>query len=240
MQEYIENKGQIIEFTLIRKKIKNINIRINITEQVIVSAPKNMPIEKIKAFVIKKAKWIISKKEMYKKAAIKKEKLTFNEDEELYILGKPYRIKLNVAKQNEIIVKEEYIKISIKEKYIENKEYIKKYYIKWLKEFAIEIYKKIVIFYQKEMAKYNIPMPEIEVKQMKSKWGSCIPSKRKITLNLSLIKTPIDCIEYVIIHELSHFKYQNHSKKFYDFISIYMPDWKEKRNVLNKEYIAIV
>ena len=74
---------------------------------------------------------------------------------------------------------------------------------------------------------------------MKSRWGCCFPFKNKVVFNLSLIKTPIDCVEYVVIHELSHFKYRNHSKDFYNFVAIYMPNWKEKRKVLNKEYFNI-
>ena len=75
---------------------------------------------------------------------------------------------------------------------------------------------------------------------MKSRWGSCIPSRNKVIFNLNLIKTPMCCIEYVVLHELSHLKYQNHSKNFYNFISIFMPDWKERKKILNKEFMGIV
>lgn len=58
--------------------------------------------------------------------------------------------------------------------------------------------------------------------------------------NFNIIKTPIDCVEYVVLHELSHFKYPNHSKDFYNFIAIFMPNWKERRRILNKEFSKII
>lgn len=90
------------------------------------------------------------------------------------------------------------------------------------------------------MAKYRIKVPEIEIRKMKSRWGSCFWTKNKIVLNLSLIKVPILCTEYVVVHELSHFKFQNHSKNFYNFISLFIPDWNERRRILNKEYGFVI
>jgi hypothetical protein len=75
---------------------------------------------------------------------------------------------------------------------------------------------------------------------MKSRWGSCLPSNNKVIFNLSLIKTPICCIEYVVLHELAHFKHQNHSKNFYNFITIFMPDWKERKKILDEEFLGVV
>ena len=75
---------------------------------------------------------------------------------------------------------------------------------------------------------------------MKSRWGSCIPSNNKVIFNLKLIKTPICCIEYVVLHELSHFKYQDHSKNFYNFVTIFMPDWKARKKILDEEFMGII
>ena len=68
---------------------------------------------------------------------------------------------------------------------------------------------------------------------MKSRWGSCIRNKGKITLNLKLIHTPIDCIDYVVLHELMHFVNKNHDKAFYNLIEKHMPEWKNFKMLLN-------
>lgn len=57
---------------------------------------------------------------------------------------------------------------------------------------------------------------------------------------MNLVKVPTECIEYVVVHELAHFKYIHHDKNFYDFVSLFVYDWKKKREVLNREYGRII
>ncbi len=67
---------------------------------------------------------------------------------------------------------------------------------------------------------------------MKTRWGSCNTQKGFINLNLELIKKTKICIEYVIFHELVHLIYPNHSKEFYKYLTLYMPDWEERKEKL--------
>ena len=69
---------------------------------------------------------------------------------------------------------------------------------------------------------------------MKARWGSSDPEKKVIRLNIELIKAPTQCIEYVIIHELVHLKYQYHDKEFYTLLELLVPDWKERKAHLEK------
>ena len=86
------------------------------------------------------------------------------------------------------------------------------------------------------LSKYNIKTPEVKVRKMKTRWGSCIPSKNKITLNIALISVPTKYMEYVVLHELVHFLEPNHGKRFYNIIEEYMADYKQIRKNLNKKY----
>ena len=130
--------------------------------------------------------------------------------------------------------------IKVKNKYINNSVYVRKIYEKWLKEECLKLAIEYVDFYIQKMRKYKIPRPEIIVKKFKAKWGCCIPSKRVVEFSMNLIKTPIECFEYVIVHELAHLKYIHHDSNFYDFVSIYIPNWKEKRKELNNEFSGII
>ena len=85
--------------------------------------------------------------------------------------------------------------------------------------------------------KYGIPMPKVSVRKMKTLWGSCSVNRGIITLNFYLIKAGIPYIDYVVLHELTHFLYPNHSKQFYMFLSNYMPDWKERKQVLDQDIV---
>ena len=68
---------------------------------------------------------------------------------------------------------------------------------------------------------------------MTTKWGSCNTATRKIWLNLQLAKKPIECLEYVILHELAHLKVKNHGAEFVAILEQYMPNWRERRQDLN-------
>lgn len=87
---------------------------------------------------------------------------------------------------------------------------------------------------------YKIPFPEIEIRKFKSRWGCCIPKKCKVEFAMNLVKASKECIEYVVVHELAHFKYIYHDKKFYDFVSLFIPNWKERRDCLNKDFGRVI
>ena len=69
---------------------------------------------------------------------------------------------------------------------------------------------------------------------MKTRWESCSWNKQKITLNDKLIEFILESIDYVVLHELAHFKYQRHDKEYYEFILTLIPDWKERSIVLKR------
>ena len=79
--------------------------------------------------------------------------------------------------------------------------------------------------------------PHLSVKRMRTLWGSCSREKNIINLNYYLYKAPVACIEYVILHELVHFIYPRHDKNFRDFLTIYMPDWQERKRLLDFEIV---
>ena len=72
---------------------------------------------------------------------------------------------------------------------------------------------------------------------MKTQWGSCIQSKNRITLNEYLLKANKRCIQYVILHELTHLIYPYHNKDFYNFLTIQMPDWKQRKHELDNDVV---
>lgn len=76
--------------------------------------------------------------------------------------------------------------------------------------------------------------PRIRVRTMKSRWGSCIPSKNVITLNTRLLLKQRHLVEYVVLHEFAHFTHPDHSPRFYGLVASMMPDWKERKKELNQ------
>lgn len=82
---------------------------------------------------------------------------------------------------------------------------------------------------------YNIPYPSLAIRTMKSRWGVCNTKNKKITLNLELIKRNLECLDYVIIHELSHLIHPNHSISFWNCVLENMPDYKRIRKELKDD-----
>ena len=75
--------------------------------------------------------------------------------------------------------------------------------------------------------KYGVEKPKIDIRSMKARWGSALTEKNTILLNTELIKAPKYCIDYVVLHELIHFKYNDHSDNFYQMLYSLMPDWEK-------------
>ena len=105
---------------------------------------------------------------------------------------------------------------------------------KWLKQYQTMIFQEQLQETYKLFQKYKVPYPALKIRCMKTRWGSCQPNDAIITLNSRLIETPKSCIEYVVLHEFAHFIHPNHSKQFWDFVTMLMPDWKERKKELEK------
>ncbi len=97
-----------------------------------------------------------------------------------------------------------------------------------LPSLIIEFCRKVYPYYQK----LGIPFPQIKFRRMVSRWGSCHPAKGILTFNTALIYAPIECIEYVVWHEFTHFLHPDHSKRFYAELEKVCPDWKSSRQLL--------
>lgn len=87
-------------------------------------------------------------------------------------------------------------------------------------------------------AKFEETDYEWQVKQMKTEWGSCVPSKRILIFNLELARVPRECIEFVVVHEFCHFLIDNHNKLFESLMTKRLPNWRALRKQLNS-FVAL-
>lgn len=103
---------------------------------------------------------------------------------------------------------------------------------KWLQKQMQELFLKR-LNYNYELFIEKIPYPKLRIRKMKTRWGVCNRSSNTVTLNSNLIKYDITKLDYVIIHELSHFVHFNHSASFWLTVSKYCPNYKVIRKQLN-------
>lgn len=102
---------------------------------------------------------------------------------------------------------------------------------KFLSKYIYNIYEERINYWY-NVFEESIPIPNLKVRKMTSRWGVCNIKNNNITLNLELSKYNIECLNYVIVHELSHFIHPNHSKDFWNLVSKYYPNYKEIRKYL--------
>ena len=227
-------KDQTIEYTLSRKAKKNVNFRINSNGEVCISAPRYVSKAELEKMILDKAEWIVKTKNQIihqKKNPINNKIQNGNK---IYLNGVPYEIKIIPSDLNHILVHDEFLEIKIKTSKVDSKKYIDSYFDNWLKDCTYQIAEKYMNIYIDKLKKYNLKKPELTIRTMTSRWGSCTPSINKITINKNLMYPPFECFEYVVLHELAHLVEANHSKKFYAVIESVMPDWKKRKKILNE------
>ncbi|MGM9882322.1 MAG: M48 family metallopeptidase [Bacilli bacterium] len=114
-----------------------------------------------------------------------------------------------------------------------NKIYVKdeKNLNKCLSKYIYNIYAERIKYWY-DAFEENIPIPNLKIRKMTSRWGVCNLKNHNVTLNLELSKYKIEALDYVIVHELSHFIYPNHSKDFWNLVGKYYPKYKEIRKYL--------
>lgn len=217
MERTIVFDGSEYTYNLERKRVKNINLRIAPEKGIQVSAPKWVPIYEIENFMQDKKEFILGA------LATIPEKPVFDDKKSIRYLGKAYELRVLQGKHSGVHVMQEQLLILIKKD--QDPEAV---FEKWEREECERLATPII----KRLDEGR--NPTVKYRKMTSRWGSCSKQKNEIILNTRLCREPIECIEYVVAHELTHFKQFNHSPKFYEELAKICPDWKERKGRLGK------
>lgn len=214
---------------VIQKDIKNLHLRIYPPEgQVQVSAPKGVSQEFIRIFVLSKREWIYHQQEKLR-AREADIPLEYINGEQYYFRGKELVLEVIESKAAPfVLVHDQTLELHIRpDSSVEKrKAVIENWYRSQLK-------KQIPIFIDKYEKLMQLNVSEFGVKKMRTRWGTCNPRAKRIWLNLELSKKPLECSEYVVLHEMTHFLESKHNKRFYSFLDRYMPKWKAAEKQLS-------
>ena len=218
-----------IEIDVQKKNIKNLHLAVVPPDgRVRVSAPMHLSDESIAMFVRTKLSWIKKQQEKFEKQPRQCER-EYVSGETLYVFGQQYFLRVEYSYKGNSLVLEgnEAILTVRKESTSKQREaFVNEWYRSLLKD-------KIEIYLPKWEKITGLYCDSWQTKYMTTRWGTCNTNTRKIWLNLQLAKKPIECLEYVILHELVHLKVRNHSKDFVAMMDKYMPYWSETRKKLN-------
>ncbi|MCG6841886.1 M48 family metallopeptidase [Fusobacterium nucleatum] len=212
-----------MEYTVTKKKIKNFIIRIYPDLRIAISVPLLASNKDIENFVQSKKEWIETTLEKIK---IVKENKNNLKENVIKILGK--EIEKKVIKSDL-----ERIRLTDTSIYIYSKDTGNAGIEKKLLEWKVEKLKAILDEYLANYTKLlNRNINYYQIKKLSSAWGIYHKKENYISFNFDLIEKDIECIEYVVLHELCHIFYMNHQKDFWSLVEKYMSDYKVRRKKL--------
>lgn len=226
-----------ISVEVVKKNIKNLHLSVLPPDgKVRVSAPETVSDDAIAMFVRTKIGWIRKQQEKFELQPRQSER-QYVSGETLYVWGRQYFLRVEYSyKGNSLVLSGDNAILTVR----------KESTVKQRGTFVNEWYRTLL---KAEVEKYlpkweritGLQCSSWQSKYMTTKWGTCNTSTGKIWLNLQLAKKPIECLEYVILHELIHLKVRNHGPEFVTEMNRYMQNWREIRNQLNEsklDYLA--
>jgi len=224
--------GRRVPYALTYKKVKNVNIRVRADGTVAVSANRWVSQTQVEAILAGKADFILKALERF--AALEQMTpgaMTYQPGDTLWFLGKSYPLEVRRGTQNKGELTQKGFLLTVKDPGDEalRTRTMEAFY----RDQCLGVTARLVRQFQPVLQPLGVPVPEIKVRSMTSRWGSCKPSACRVTFARQLIEAPLSCVEYVVWHELVHFVHPNHSVDFYKVLAYCLPDWKVRRELLN-------
>lgn len=231
--EQLDLRGIAIEVQ--RKRIKNINLKVYPPDgHVAIAAPLHLSLDTVRLFAVSKLSWIEKKRAQFH-AQERQSPREYVSGETHYYYGQPYRLQVHptATKQQVELHDRETLHLYIRPTAtIDDRERL---LYTWYREQLKAIVPAIVAKWEPKM---GIRVDEVRVKRMKTKWGTCNTSARRIWLNTELMRTPPHCLEYVVVHELTHLLERLHSDRFYRLLEQFYPTWKSAKLDLKRTVLA--
>lgn len=226
----VEIDGIPVEIT--RKAIKNMTLRVYPQGLVKVSAPHQLSDKIIKQFLQQKRSWIRTQQERIQSNPIKGDEV-LQTGASVWFKGACF--KLQIIEQHgpsQIQIHQDLLYCYVPPE--STQEFKQLVLDRWYKQQMTLLIPELL---QRWEAIIQVKVPAWGIKKMKSRWGSCNTRTHNIWLNLNLIKKPVKCLEYVLVHELTHIHEASHNQRFYRLMTEYLPQWQEYQFLLEGRYL---
>jgi len=220
-----------IDIQIERKTIKNIHLSVYPPDgRVHISAPEDTSEAALKSYAMRKMAWIMQKQSLLTSYERQPQR-EYVSGEAHYYFGSLYRLK--VIRDNAVLQHVErngdYLEVYVKER--AESQHIENVLFEWYRSELKPVVEK---FINKWSMILDIMPLSYEIRLMTSQWGSCTPKSKRLLFNLQLAKKPINCIEYVVVHEMAHLIERTHSQKFRLILSRNIPNWEMLQKQLNE------
>ena len=217
--------------TIIRKSIKSMHLRVlSPNGEIQITAPNRLSVSQIDRFVREKRGWIEARQQQLAERPAATNP-AFADGQTVYLWGEAYTLRLEAAARGRsVLQRRQEIVLSIRpeDDAAQRESLLNGFYREALSE---RIAARLPLWEERT----GLHPSAWQIKNMKTRWGTCNTATRKIWLNLQLAKQPPVCLDYVIAHELTHLRYPGHGQDFQAFLTCVMPNWPEVRKALNNQ-----
>jgi predicted metal-dependent hydrolase len=214
---------------IVRKAIKNLHLGVYPPHgRVRVAAPPSVSDDAVRLAVVGKLAWIRRQQAKYA-AQPRQSTREFVNGECHYYLGRRYRLRITEGDRSDVRVRSRNV-LELVARRVPTASGRERILQEWYRERLRELALPMI---EKWQSILSVNVNRWRIQRMKTKWGSCNPVSRSILLNLELAKKPIECIEYVVAHELAHLHERTHSERFVALLDEHLPDWRRRRAELN-------
>lgn len=223
-----------IQIDVIRKDIKNVHLSVLPPDgKVRLSAPKRMRDETLRAYTLTRLPWI--RQQQRKLAGQPREtRRDYLPRESHYVWGERCLLKI-VEADAPLSVSRKHKKLVLQVRPGTDRDRRAELLAAW---YRTQIRERVDAVLPEWERRLKVRMNVLFVQHMRTKWGSCNPTKRNVRLNTELAKKPPECLEYILVHELIHMIEPTHNERFVRLISKHMPDWRSRRDLLNALPVA--
>lgn len=220
---------------VVRKPIKNLHLGVYPPQgRVRVAAPLAVDDEAVRLAVVGKLGWIKRQRAKFQAQPRQSQRRMVN-GESHYFLGRRYRLRvhgttgsLRIALRGKATM-DMFVRTDTT---VERREQV-------LQEFyRAELKRLVPELLEKWQPKLGVEARAWGIKRMKTKWGTCNIEAQRIWLNLELAKKPVQCLEYILVHELAHLHERHHNDRFISLLDQHLPQWKLLRDQLNSSVLA--
>ena len=219
-----------ITVDVVLKDIKNIHLSVYPPAgRVRISAPSRMSLDTIRVFAISKLAWIRQQQKKLREQE-RETPREYLERESHYVWGKRYLLKLveaDAAPAVELKHSRMILQVRPGTNYDKKQAILEGWYREQLKQAAPPLITK----WERLL---RVRVSRIYVQHMKTRWGGCNPAARSIRLNTELARKPRECLEYIVVHEMTHLLEPTHNARFVALIDRIMPNWQLLRGQLNQ------
>ncbi|MBO7047459.1 MAG: M48 family metallopeptidase [Spirochaetia bacterium] len=221
-----------IDIQVIKKNIKNMHLSVKPPlGMVVISAPLIISMKSIESFARSNLSWIIKQKEKFAGQPRMTER-QYISGETYYIWGKQYYLVFQNSHRNYFKQEGDKLFLGMRNSSttIQRQNFVKEE----LRKLLNKQLERLVPKWEKTTGFY---CNSYKTRNMLTRWGTCNAKAKRIWINLQMVGKPLECLEYIILHELVHLKVSNHGSDFIEIMDKYMPDWKDRKNLLNSQIL---